>query len=53
MVKDTSKNINEKEHCMTPPKHSDPTIACPGYPNTIKTQESDLKSSLAQMMVGL
>jgi hypothetical protein len=35
---------------MIPPKHSYPTTASPGYPNTTKTQENDLQSNLIQMI---
>ena len=35
---------------MTPSEHSYPTTACPGYSNTTKTQENDLKSNLIKMI---
>jgi hypothetical protein len=34
---------------MTPSEHYFPTTANPGYPNTIKAQENDLKSNLTKM----
>jgi hypothetical protein len=35
---------------MTCPKHSYPTTASPGYPNTTKTQENNLKFNLKMMI---
>ena len=35
---------------MIPPKQSYSATLCPGYPNTAKTQENDLKSSLVKMI---
>jgi hypothetical protein len=35
---------------ITPLEHSYPSTASPEYPNTSKTQESDLKSNLVKMI---
>ena len=34
---------------MTPSEYSYPTTASPGYPNTTKTQEDDLKPNRIKM----
>lgn len=41
--------INKSQGYMTTPKQSCPTIASLGYPNTTKTQENDVKSSLTNV----
>ena len=50
MVKDKCKNLTNRNQDHSPSSElSTPTSASPGYPNTPKKQDSDLKSYL--MMV--
>ena len=51
MAKGPQKNtINKSQGNMAPSEHSYPTTPSPGYPNTTKTQENDLKSNLIKMI---
>jgi hypothetical protein len=51
MVKGKCKNLTNRnqDHSATS-KSSNPTTACPGYPNTPKKQDSDLKSYLMMLV---
>lgn len=51
MAKGPRKNtIDKSQGDRTPSKHSYPTTASPGYPNTTKTQEDNLTSDLIKMI---
>jgi hypothetical protein len=39
----------QKPGHLTPPEYSYPTTASPGYPNTTKAQENDLKYNFIKM----
>jgi hypothetical protein len=53
MAKGQDKNTNKSQGDMTPLEQSYPTTASPGFPNTTKEQENDLKSNLLKMVDAL
>ena len=52
MARGKSKNIsNRNQSYLASSESSSPTTVSPGYPNTPKKQDSDLKSHLMMMMI--
>ena len=51
MVKGKHKNLtNRKQDYLVPSKPSMPSMVSPGYPNTPKKQDLDLKSNLMMLV---
>jgi hypothetical protein len=51
MVKGKCKNLTKRNQDHSPSSElSTPTSASPGYPNTLKMQDSDLKSYLLMLV---